>query len=102
MAEKFWPIFNEYEKVNRKLRSTKIKNVKYEIEQSGSIDSLSNEKATELSEKLIEVIDTYAENKRSTFNKLAEFLTPQQILKLHFAEMEFNHKVLRKLQHEKK
>ena len=102
VAEKFWPIYNEYEKVNRKLRSTKIRNIKHEIEQYGSIDSLTNEKAIELSNNFMKIIDTYAENKRTTFNKLSTFLTPQQLLKLHFVEMDFNQKVLRKLHHENK
>jgi hypothetical protein len=101
-ASKFWPVFNEYEKENWKLRSTKIKNIKTEIEQNGNIESLTDEKANELSAKIIKISDKYAANKSITFDKLGTILSPQQLLKLHFTEMEFNRKVLRKLHQEKK
>lgn len=101
VAEKFWPIYNEYEKVNRKLRSVKIKNIKQQIDNKGAIASLSDEEAKALSDDFIKITETYVSNKKNTFEKLESILTPQQLLKLHFAELEFNQKVLRKLHHEK-
>lgn len=102
VAEKFWPIFNQYEKINRDLRSTDIHNIKNEIEQKGSIDSLSNVEALELSGEFLKISEKHTENRRETFKKLKEILTPQQLLKLHFVEINFNHKVLRKLRRENK
>lgn len=97
-AEKFWPIYNEYEETNRKLRSSSVKNIKEELyQQGGEIGALSDLQASEFSEKFLQIVDKYAENKRKTFDKLEAVLTPQQILQLHFAEIEFNYKVLRKL-----
>ena len=101
IAEKFWPIYNEYEKVNRKLRSVKIKNIKQQINNKGAIESLSDEEAKTLSKEFIKITEKYVYNKKNTFEKLELILTPQQLLKLHFAELEFNQKVLRKLHHEK-
>jgi Skp family chaperone for outer membrane proteins len=100
VAEKFWPIYNQYERVNRQLRSTNIRNIKIEIDQNGSIDSLSDEKALELSKRFLRITEKYVQNKRSTFNRLQEILTPQQLLKLNFVEIDFNKKVLRKLHKE--
>lgn len=102
VAEKFWPIYNKYEEMNRQLRSSKVKNIKEEIEKDGTVEELSDEKALELSRKLIQITNQYAENKRNCFQQLEPILTPQQLLKLHFSEMEFNYKVLRKLKKEKK
>jgi Spy/CpxP family protein refolding chaperone len=101
-AEKFWPIYNEYEKENRKFRSSKVQSIKKEISKNGSIEELTDEKAMELSNRFIELTDKYAENKRNCFKQLAPVLTPQQLLQLHFAEINFNKKVLRKLNREKK
>jgi len=101
VAEKFWPIYNEYEKVNRKLRSEKIKNIKQQIDNKGAIATLSDEEAKALSDDFIKITETYVSNKKNTFEKLESILTPQQLLKLHFSELEFNQKVLRKLHHEK-
>ncbi|MEI6865002.1 hypothetical protein [Flavicella sp.] len=96
VAEKFWPIYNQYEKTNHSLRSTKIKSIKAEIDKKGSIDNLSDEKSLELSNKFQEVTASYVKNREDTFKKLEKILTPQQLLKLNFVEIEFNHKVLRK------
>lgn len=96
-AEKFWPIFNEYEKSNRNLRSSGIRSVKTEIDKYGSIDALPEEKALELSRIFIKINDKLATNKRNTFEKLESILSPRQLLALNFAEIEFNKEVLRTL-----
>jgi len=100
LAEVFWPIYNQYEKENRELRSIKIRNIKVEIEQNGSIDNMSDKMALELSKKFLKISESYFENRKSTFKKLEKILPPQQLLKLNFVEMDFNQKVLRKLQRE--
>jgi Spy/CpxP family protein refolding chaperone len=97
VAEKFWPIYNQYEKTNRQLRSTKIRDIKIEIEQNGSIDNLTDSKALEFSKSFLKISEKYLENKRTSYKKLEKVLTPQQLLKLNFVEIEFNQKVLRKL-----
>ena len=102
VAEKFWPIYNEYEKANHQLRSSSLKKIKEEVKNNGSIEELTDEQAIELSNKFLAITDQYAENKRTTFKELEEVLSPKQLLQLHFAEIEFNYKVLRKLNKEKR
>lgn len=102
VAEKFWPVFNAYEKTNRQLRSKEIKTIQNKIDQTGSIESLSDNEALSLSNDFVTMATTYAENKKQTFKKLETILSPQQLLKLHFAEIEFNHKVLRKYKKQNK
>ncbi len=101
VAEKFWPIYNQYEEVNRQLRTSKIRKIKEDVKKNGAIGDLSDEKAKELSKKFIKLSDRYASNKRKCFEQLEPVLSPQQLLQLHFAEIEFNFKVLRKLHKEK-
>lgn len=100
-AEKFWPVYNYHEKINRELRSTKIKNIKKDIDEHPSIESISDEEATELSNRILDISKQHHDNKTELFDKLKPILTPQQLLKLHFTEMEFNKKVLRKLHHDR-
>ena len=101
-AEKFWPIYNEYEKINRQLRSSEIQNIKKEVKNNGAIKELSDEKANELSLKFLKIAEKYLNNKKNCFEKLESILSPQQHLQLQFAEIEFNYKVIRKLHKENK
>lgn len=102
VAEQFWPVYNQYEKESHKLRSLGVKNIKEEIKKTGSIEELSDKKATELAKEFVNISEKHAANKRAYFKELGSILTPQQLLQLQFAEIEFNYKVLRKLNKERK
>ncbi len=97
VAEKFWPIYNAYETENRILRTNKVRNIRIKVEQYGEIDSLSDEMAMELSYRFVQILNDFAENKKNTFKKLEAILTPKQLLKLNFAEIEFNKRVYKRL-----
>lgn len=96
-AEAFWPIFNEFEKVNRRLRASEVYKIKQEVEQSGAIEAMDDAEALNFARKFVEIDEKLLENKKAYFNKLETILTPKQLLQLHIAEIEFNLKVLRRL-----
>ncbi|MCR8668563.1 sensor of ECF-type sigma factor [Aestuariibaculum sp. M13] len=85
-AEKFWPIYNDYEEVSSKIRND-IHGIQYKIKKN--INDLSNEKAKELLDKL-----SASERKRidvdDKLNRdLLKFLPPKKVLILKGAEKEF-------------
>ena len=101
-AEKFWPIFNESERKNRLIRTSEVENIKKQVKSKGGAQELSDQEAELLSEKLLLISDNISINRRNLFQELENILTPQQLLKLHFVENDFNFKVLRRLHREKK
>lgn len=96
-AEAFWPVFNEFEQINRKLRAQEVYKIKNEVEQSGAIEAMDDTEALKFAHKFVEIDEKLLQNKKAYFEKLETILTPKQLLKLHIAEMEFNMKVLRRL-----
>ena len=59
-AEKFWPVFNEFEKTNRYLKLEEISKIKQEIARFGTFFDLSDQKAKNLLPLLREKLDAGA------------------------------------------
>lgn len=85
-AEKFWPIYNDYEEVSSKIRND-IHGIQYKIKKN--INDLSNEKAKEL-------LDNLSANERKRIDAedklnrdLLKFLPAKKVLLLKGAEKEF-------------
>jgi len=97
-AAVFWPIFNAYEKTNRKLKSQEIYPIRKELNNS---ESLTDTQAQELLKKLQEFDKKILKNKNNFFAKLKPILSSKQLLKLYFTEGNFNRKVIRRLNNSK-
>lgn len=93
-AEKFWPVYNSY--------THKIQDLKLSIEggqhrkmrSTGGIDNLSEEKATELLNRSIEVEKEISKNKVELIEALKKILSAKKIIKLQKAEKDFNRTIL--------
>lgn len=96
-AEKFWPIYNDYEKRIFHVRLEKMRNEKKRIQDLGGPEALIDEDAKNTLFLMIgwekEVVDTREE----MYKKLSEILSPVKLLKLYHTELNFNKRLLREL-----
>jgi len=101
-AEKFWPIYNAYDKKIHQLRSQEKFKIKRRIKIAGGIDALSDVEAKEI------VLKTYAVEKeiyevRSKFNaKIKSIISYKKIIKLANAEREFRQELIKRLRKRRK
>lgn len=100
-AEKFWPIYNAYDKKMVELHHKKRKDTKRKIKQLGGIDNLDEKSAKELIEKAHFLEEERIKVKRVFFEKVKSVLSYKKILQLKIAEHEFNRKLMRKLRGKK-
>ena len=101
-AEKFWPIYNDYNDQMMKLHREERYKIKKRIDELGGIDKLTEDQAKEILGRIKAVEKKRNELESSFFNKVSKFLSYRKILKLEVAEHEFNRKLLRKLRGSKK
>ncbi|MCB7480023.1 hypothetical protein [Christiangramia sediminis] len=88
LAEKFWPIYNEYESKRRELH----KREHIEIENIKCIDE---DKANELLDEFLSVESEEYKIKRQLFRDLKQIISAKDIIKLHKLEDEFHKKLIK-------
>lgn len=96
-AEKFWPIYNAYDKKNIELHREKRFSIKKNIKKVGGIDNLNENTAKELIGKMERLEKKRFNNKMEFRNKIKDIISYKKLLKLEITEHEFNHKLMRKL-----
>jgi Spy/CpxP family protein refolding chaperone len=94
-AEKFWPIYNTYDKNTAKIKYENVRKLREEIKQN--IDTLTEDKANELLNKLQEAEEKLFKEKIQLVNKLRAVISPQKIILLKIAEEEFNRRMLERM-----
>ena len=88
VAQKFWPVYNQYEVKKRELH--KRENVDW-----GTIGTITEDRAEAmLKEYLVIEKEEYA-IKKQLFTDLKKFLTAREIIKLHELEAEFHQKLIK-------
>ncbi len=93
-AEKFWPVYNNYEKKVHQLKFETIRNEHKKIRDEGGIDALTDTEANTMLKKLVKNEEVLAVAKTELFEDLKNIISPKKILKLYRAEHEFNRKLL--------
>lgn len=93
-AEKFWPIYNAFESEINAIKSKEIRPLKKELFNDSNI---SDEKANELLQQLINAENKIHEAKVGLIKDLKTILPAIKILKLKSAEDRFNKKLLERL-----
>ena len=88
LAEKFWPIYNEYESKRRDLH----KREHIELE---NIECINEEKANELLDEYLTVENEEYKIKKQLFKDLKEIISAKDIIKLHKLEDEFHKKLIK-------
>lgn len=91
-AEKFWPVYNEYYAKTSKIKRQDFRNIRREIRENAN--TLSDEKAKELLDKLAKAQNTLHEEETKLTNKLQKIFSPRKILLLKIAEEDFKRKIL--------
>lgn len=93
-AEKFWPIYNEYEKKIFELRVEKRRAEREKMNSMGGPDSLSDEQATEFLNNLFLNESAVIETRQELYGELRQVLSPKKLLILYKAEADFNRRLL--------
>ena len=101
-AEKFWPLYNVYDKKMMQLYRDERRSIKKRIMADGGLDNLSESESKQIIEKINAVSKEQYETKNEFYSKLTKILPYKKILRLEVAEYEFHRKLIRKLKGEKK
>ena len=95
-AEKFWPIYNVFDKKQNTLRNTYKMALRKTMKKENAEDGLNESDAKKLiSLKLLTDKQLY-ESQKSFINKIGGVISSKKIVKLQIAEMEFGRKLMRK------
>lgn len=97
-AQVFWPIYNAYQESSKLYRFTEVNKIKEKINSFSNVAQISDKDAKSISKDFLEIEKQRLQNKLNYFEKIQKVLSPQQILQLYLSEIEFNKKVLRRLQ----
>ena len=99
-AEKFWPIYNQFDDEMMSLRQNQRTNSN-NGKRKGKIDELTDKEANELIDKMLEMKTTELEYRKELVVNLKGVLPPIKILKLQQAERTFKENLLRQLRERK-
>lgn len=101
-AEKFWPIFNEFEDKMHELRRNKLKNILDKIEiEIENIDKLTEKEANSLIDQMDQAEEESYLLKKKLVTRLKPILPAVKILKLKKAEEQFSRKLLQQYRNKK-
>ncbi|MBT8244585.1 MAG: hypothetical protein HKP48_07350 [Winogradskyella sp.] len=93
-AQKFWPIYNTYEEMTRKIKADYFKPIRKQMRQNSDI---SDAKANKFLNQMTEGEDKMHQAKQKLVNDLKTVITSKKIIRLKAAEDEFNKKLLERL-----
>jgi len=96
-AQKFWPIYNDYNKKMAELRKEKHLNIKNRILKDGNLDDLSEKQAKEIIKKTKQLEKEQYTTKTKFSDKITSFLPYKKILILEITEHEFHRKMFNRL-----
>jgi hypothetical protein len=87
-AEKFWPVYNKYEKERRQLHKREHLELK-------NMDCISENEAEDLLKEFLAVESEEYKIKKELFKDLKQIMTAKDIIKLHKLEDEFHKKLIK-------
>jgi len=93
-AQKFWPLYNDFFKQKEKISLDK-KQIAIDLRQNW--ESYSNDKKTELADKLIQFRVTEAELEKEYHEKFKSVLSIDKVIKLYNAETQYKNYLLKQI-----
>lgn len=96
-AEKFWPIYNEYNQRVHKMKALKTRALLRKIRLAGGIDNLSEKEADIILREYIEIDYNVATEKKKLYESLTGIISSKKMIKLVKAEQSFNKELLKRL-----
>ncbi len=100
-AEKFWPIYNEYEDAHFDIRKQLMENFGGK-ERKGGLDSLTDKEATELIDRMFEMKTEELMLRKELVANLKGVINPKKIVKLQHAERTFKEQLLKQYKERKR
>jgi len=95
-AEKFWPIYNKYDKEFESLRKKERSEIFSKIK-NGGLDALSDKEANALIDKFMEIKSNELQYRLEMIEELRKVLPPVKVIKLNRAEESFKKLLLERL-----
>ena len=93
-AEKFWPVYNAFERDIYANKVVKLRQQGKEIEEKGGPDALSEKEAKEILSGLLKNEKEVLESREKLYQELSSILPQVKLLKLYKAEKDFNKHLL--------
>ena len=90
-AQKFWPIYNAFDDNYVRIKYHEIRGIHREVKDN--VDTLTDEKAKELLNKLMEAESRLYKEDVALIDQLKKIISPQKIILLKEAEEDFNKKL---------
>ncbi len=97
-AEKFWPLFNEFEKNREELiRNSRMRSREFSLQ----AEELSDQEAEEIINQHIETRKKELQLDIEFHNELKKILPPKKIMQLYITEVQFREYMLRRIRDER-
>lgn len=96
VAEKFWPIYNEYEEKLDLIRRQGMTNIRKKLKNAGGLEALSEEESKSFVNSKLQLDKKALIEKEKFLSKISKVLSYKKILKLQLAERDFARKLMRK------
>lgn len=101
-AEKFWPIYNKYDKKMMQLHRDERYNIKKQIKENGGVEVLSEKDSENILKKIRNIAKQRYEIKTKFHSNISAILPFKKVLTLEIAEHEFNRKLFKKFKDKKR
>lgn len=93
-AERFWPVYNEYDNKLFDIKVEQRHKERGEIKELGGPENLSDEQATKFVFNMLSLEKEAAHTREKMYKELSKVLSPKKLLTLYQAEMNFNKRLL--------
>lgn len=94
-AEKFWPIYNKYEKDLHLLKVVERREILRKLKDEGGLEALSEPEAKALKNNILSLRNEIFTKEQEKFLALDKVLSSKKIIKLYAAEESFKNELLR-------
>lgn len=101
-AEKFWPVYNEYDRKIRGLERNERMKVRTIIKESNGYKNLTDNQADEILNRIYKIERQIFDTKKEMDQKLSKVISKKKILRLKHIEREFVRNLMNKLRSRKK
>ncbi len=95
-AEKFWPIYNDYENKVEALRKEERQEI-FNTINGGGIETLTDSQANELIDRVLEIKTLELQYNKELVGNLRKVLSPKKVIKLKRTEERFKKRLLEML-----
>ena len=95
-AEKFWPLYNKFDKAKHKLFKQEKEEIRNKIKSAGGLENITEEEAKRYLNLFHQIKASHEEIKASFHNDLLNFLSAKKVLQLEILEHRFNKTMIKR------